>query len=223
LATRKPRTTRKASGLENGALPNLRLANDLQEWNIWLTSERSRIRNQLRRVRRHNENLRVRNEKGTLPQIQLLDEPHFPRANFAQVNLDEIRKSPKDVEPRPLSVMDVIHLLSSQGKSKGFSRESFVPIYHVYRVLSSIGPHPSPYVYDSYVEVYFNDSFVRTNDFPTPANSGNQTLVNAIFSTALLSEWVLKSDEGYAPVSRKTRRQLEPDSSNARGWTPGLP
>jgi hypothetical protein len=51
--------------------------------------------------------------------------------------------------------------------------------------------------------------------------SANQTLVNALFSTAILSAWVLNGDEGYAPVARRVREQLEPESGDLRGWTPG--
>jgi hypothetical protein len=203
---------------------NLRLANDLEEWNNWLTTERSHRRKQLERVRHHNENLKVRNQHyDEEHQMPLVDEPHLPRANYAQVNLDEIRDSPKDVDPQALSVIEVIQLLTRLGKSKGFSRESFIPVYHVYRVISSVGPHPSLYVYDSYVRSHFDDSFIRTGDSPAPPSSANQTLVNALFSTALLSEWVLKGDEGHAPVARRVRQQLEPDSGNVRGWTPGIP
>jgi hypothetical protein len=202
---------------------NLRLANDLTEWNEWLKTERTKKRRQLKRVRSHNEDLKERNTHYNADQqLPLIDEPHIPRAAYALVNLDEIRNSPKDVDPQALSVLEVIHLLTGLGRVNGFSRESFIPIYHVYRVLSSIGPHPSPYVYDSYVRPhFFDDSFIRTGHSLETPSSANQTLVNALFSTAILSDWVLKGEEGYAPVARRVREQLEPESGDLRGWTPG--
>ena len=121
---------------------NLRLANALDQWNKWLEAEISRRELQLEKVRRYNESLRERNLLYDVDQqIPLLDEPRLPRANYARINLDELRDSPKDVDPQALSVIDVIHLLTRLGRAKGFSRESFIPIYHVYRVLSSVGPH----------------------------------------------------------------------------------
>ncbi len=210
--------------MANAKSLNIRLANDLEEWNQWLTSERSRTKKRLRRIRKHNENLKLRNQiLDESHQLHLVDEPHLPRANFAQIDLDVIRESPKDVNPQVLSVIDVIHLLSGLGATKGFSKESFIPIYHVYRVLSSVGPHPTPYVFDAYIMSQFDAAFIRTVSSPKPPSSVNQTLVNALFSTALLSEWILNADEEHAPVSRAIRQSLEPDAGDLKGWTPGIP
>ncbi len=48
------------------------------------------------------------------------------------------------------------------------------------------------------------------------------TLLNALFSTALLADWIFESCSEHAEQIASIRSQLEPDPGDLRGWVPGM-
>ena len=101
-------------------------------------------------------------------------------------------------------------------------KSRFQPIYHVYRVLSGLGTHPTLDVLDSYIDQEPSATFISARRTPVTGSAFLMTITNAIYSTALLAEWLSPSRTTEALEIRRMRSLLEPVDGDTRGWTPGL-
>ena len=103
----------------------------------------------------------------------------------------------------------VVDALTKWGPEKGFGRESFTPMYHIYRVLSRwITSIPALNVLDAY---FLPGGFVRTLPVQLGPSMLKDARVTALYSTAFLAGWVL----GGAG-STTTRLQFPTQPARAR-------
>jgi hypothetical protein len=84
------------------------------------------------------------NEKnpGVAPR-PLLDEPYVQRLSSAGLDLSSLIEGFGLHRAQGLGVSEIVDALTKWGPEKSFSRESFRPIYLIYRTLCAIGTHAS--------------------------------------------------------------------------------
>jgi hypothetical protein len=149
----------------------------------------------------------------------LLVEPHVPQLEPSPVDLTARIENFGDVHAQKLPMTEVIDALTKLAQHLGFGRESFEPIYLVFRALSGGATHPNLNVLDAYLHQPGN--FVRTVSTPTGDSMITNTSVTALYSTAYLASWIL-GDAGHpTPVADALRARLEPDLAHGKGWAPG--
>ena len=200
------------------------LLNQLKDWREHQRTEIRRAKKRLARVRANNERIQRRNEldPAAVP-IALLDEPSIPRLTHGNnVVLDEIAASLPGVVPEKLPLATLISRLSKLAGEVGFGTEQFDPVYHVYRIVSAVGPHPTLHLWGSYLEHSREDThFDRTLKHVHTGDSGNNSLHNAVYSTAMLASHVVGDRGGTVDVAQALWTSYEPDFDDPRGWTPG--
>jgi hypothetical protein len=200
-----------------------KLSNDLKQWDTWLRAERTRALKRRRAIRIHNGHAQRWNASNpTLAPIEVFDEPAIPRPNYSRINTDEIDSSLPEVEAVELPLRQIVEHLNEIGHREGVARESFLPIYHVYRILSSVGAHPSLHALDAYIRMEPRRTYIRTHRDPEPATSAMQTVVNATYSTSLLACWIFDDANVTSPIAHELREALEPAAGDMRGWTPNI-
>ena len=193
--------------------------NDFVEWNTWLKKEKKRAKKARDSTRHNNEaNAKWNSVHPEGPLRPIFEEPYVPRLSPAGVDLSEAIASFGALEAKELPVRTVVNALTAWGPEKDFGRESFTPMYHIYRVLSGVSLHPTLNVLDAYFKM---GGFVRT----LPAQLGRSMVkdarVTALYGTAFLAGWVLGDAGSATTVSTFLRNRLEPDPSGGRGWSPG--
>lgn len=196
-------------------------ANELDAWNARLRDATRAIRKRIRRLTKVNAQMASWNEKHPgEPPKSLLVPPRLPRQNYVDGVADELRKR-VNTDPAKTSLRKIVDETSRLAKALGLTHEPLDPIYHVYRLVSSQGTHASLGLLDSYLQVDPGSTFIRVGESSIQWDT-KQHLINAIYSLALLAEWLFQSRGGdFGPV-RKIRLSLEPQSSDLRGWTPDV-
>ena len=199
------------------------LANDLDNWNEWVTERTHKAKRRLRAVRAANAAIVRFNECHPPDQHKSLHpEPHIPRQNVVDYQTTDLRQRLPGVVKAELPLRQLIDQLEGLARKKGLGSESFQPIYHVYRVLSGLGTHPTLDVLDSYIDQEPSATFISARRTPVTGSAFLMTITNAIYSTALLAEWLSPSRTTEALEIRRMRSLLEPVDGDTRGWTPGL-
>jgi hypothetical protein len=193
--------------------------NDLMVWDKWLEKEKQRATKARDKVRRDNAaNSKWNAEHPDQPPRPILDEPYVPRLSSSSVDLSDAIASFGDLEAEALPVRTVVDALTKWGPEKGFGRESFTPMYHIYRVLSGGSLHPTLNVLDAYL---LPGGFVRSLPIQLGPSMLKDARVTALYGTAFLAGWVLGDAGSSTTVSTFLRNRLEPDPSGGRGWAPG--
>ena len=204
---------------------NERTLNELKRWREELERDRKRAEEKLAKVRVQNDGIRKRNAANPdKPPVPVIEERDPPRVTNAKEEFGDLESALPGVVPKALPIANLIPILTRMARDQGFGTERFDPVYHVYRLISAVGPHPTLYVYAAYVDLDHPGShFDRTRAWPEPGDSGNQTLFNAVYSTAFLAEYVISGNGGDNHVASELRRAYEPDAADPRGWTAGSP
>lgn len=193
--------------------------NDLVAFDEWLKSERRTRTKARKKVRSNNEsNLAWNAEHPGEPQRPIIDEPYVPQLSPTGVDLSDAIADFGDLEAEDLPVRRVVDALTKWGPQFGFARESFTPMYHIYRVLSGVSVHTSLNILDAY---FLPGGFVRTGRLLSGPSMLMDARVTSLYGTAFLAGWVLGDAGSDASVSRFLRNRLEPDPSGGRGWAPG--
>lgn len=193
--------------------------NDLIEWNDWIKKERKRTTRARDKVRRNNEaNSNWNTEHPEEKPRPILDEPYVSRLRPTAVDLSGAIASFGELKAEQLSVRTVVDTLTKWGPQKGFGRESFTPLYQIYRVLSGVSLHPTMDVLDAY---FLPGGFIRTLPVQVVPSMVKDARVTALYGTAFLAGWVLGDAGSTSTVSTFLRERLEPDPSGGRGWAPG--
>jgi len=201
----------------------IQLDNAFTTWDTWLVNEKKRRRRQLRKVRRTNEGIEQWNSTHSdLSPKPFLEEPHVPQLARTGIDLSKRIADFGGLTPRELSVAEVVQALTHLAKRRGFARESFEPMYLIYRLISAAGIHPTLSLYDWYLVEGTPGGFVTVGTESTGPALIFENLVTALYATAFLAGWVIP-DAGLAtPVATELRERLEPDPSGGRGWAPGV-
>lgn len=194
--------------------------NDLIDWERWLAGEKKRATKARDRVRRNNaSNSKWNTEHPDQPPRPIVDEPYVPQLSGSRVDLSDAIASFGGLKAEALPVRTVVDALTKLGPEKGFGRESFTPMYHIYRVLSGGSLHPTLNVLDAY---FLPGGFVRTLPVQVGPSMLKDARVTALYSTSFLAGWVLGDGGSDTTVSTFVRNRLEPDPSGGRGWAPGV-
>lgn len=193
--------------------------NDLKAWDIWLNKEKKRATKARDRIRRNNAaNSKWNAAHPDQPPHPIFDEPYVPQLASSGVDLSDAIASFGDLRAKALPVRTVVDALTKWGPEKGFSRESFTPMYHIYRVQSGGSLHPTLNVLDAY---FLPGGFIRTLPTQLGPSMLKDARVTALYGTAFLSGWVLGDAGSPTTVSTFLRNRLEPDPTGGRGWAPG--
>jgi hypothetical protein len=153
------------------------------------------------------------------PPKPLLDEPHVPQLAPTGIDLSGRVADFSRFTARGLSVSEMVAALTKLGPEKDFANEDFAPIYLLYRMLSTGGAHANIHVYESYFRPNY---FVSTTTEPNSPPTVIWTLTTALYSVALLTQWVLSEPGHPTPVASQLRDLLQPDPTGRSGWTPGV-
>jgi hypothetical protein len=200
---------------------NEKLRSELSKWRDQQRRAISRAKKSVRKVEDINRGIVRWNEDNPeatpKPFVEL---PHVPRQQGSDPRTIPVDPYLASLTPRTLTVEQVCGKLTRMARDQGFGRESFAPVYHVYRILPAVGTHPTLHVTSGYLRREVDGGFIRTEAETEPSSSAPQTMVNAIYSTAFLSEWVLSSAGCNTTLSKGLREGLEPRVGDARGWTP---
>jgi hypothetical protein len=193
--------------------------NDFVTWDQWLEKEQKRATEARDKIRRNNDaNAGWNAEHPDSPARPIFEEPYVPQLSATGVDLSDVIASFGDLEAESLPVRTVVDALTRWGPEKGFGRESFTPMYHIYRVISGGSLHPTLNVLDAY---FLPGGFVRTLPVQLGPSMLKDARVTALYGTAFLAGWVLGDVGSTTTVSTFLRTRLEPDPSGGRGWTPG--
>ncbi|GAA1797177.1 hypothetical protein HC028_19845 [Planosporangium flavigriseum] len=192
----------------------------IAEFDQWLAQEKRKARRRLTKVRRLNASLKKWNEEHPDQRPKPLhDEPYVPRLVSHSIDLSDRIADFGTLQPQSLATAEVIDALTKLAPVRGFGRESFRPIYLIYRMLSGGATHPTLNVLDSYFQ--YSPGFIRTTREPGTPSIIMHTRVTALYSTAFLASWVLGDVGCSTPVADKLRTWLEPDPTGGKGWAPG--
>jgi hypothetical protein len=138
---------------------------DFVTFDRWLIREKKKLSRLRDRIRKNNaSNSRWNEEHPNRPPRPIMEEPYVPQLSTTNVDLSGSIREFGDLEGRALSLREVVDVLTKWGPEKGFGRESFTPIYHIYRVISSVALHPNLNVFDAYFQ---SGGFIRTVAAPT--------------------------------------------------------
>ena len=194
--------------------------NDLKAWDDWLTVERkqkSAARNKIRRNNTANEKWNAAHPDQ--PQRPIFTEPYVPQLSKSGVDLGGAVAEFGNLTAQVLPVREVVDALTKWGPEKGFARESFRPMYLLYRILSGSSVHPTLDVLDAY---FRPGGFTRTLPVQLGVSTLKNTWVTSLYGTAFLAGWVLGDAAFDTTVSNWLRSRLEPDPTGGRGWSPGI-
>ncbi len=194
--------------------------NEAAQFDKWLTAEQKSARKRLRKVERANKGIAYWNEANPEgPTKPLLDAPYVPQLRPTGVDLSDRIAAFGAYEARPLSVSDIVDALAKLAPVEGFGRESFRPLYLIYRVLSAIGTHPTLNIFDSY---FVPGVFIRTAPVSVNGSMIDNARITALYSTAFLAGAVLGEQGCSTPVADEIQAWLEPDPSGRSAWAPGV-
>jgi len=153
------------------------------------------------------------NPKG--PRKQLRPVPHVPQLVPRDPGLNNIIDLYGALDPQAISVSEIVDTLTKLGPEKGFSRESLRPIYHIYRMQSATGPHPTLTVLDSYFGP--GETWRTVPALVTPAVRGF-ALPGVLQATAFLASRVLGDQGSPTPVADGLHLWLAPEPDGGAPW-----
>ena len=104
------------------------------------------------------------------------------------------------------------------GPEKGFSRESFRPVYLIYRTLSAIGTNASMHILDVY---FVPGGFIRVAPIPVNGSASDSVRATSLYGTAFLAARVQGERGIPTPAADEICGWLKPDCT-CRESHPGL-
>jgi hypothetical protein len=166
---------------------------EARQFDEWLAAEKTAARKSGRKVATTNGGIAQWNEKNPdVPPKPLLDEPYVPQLSPAG--------------------LDLSNLIEGFGphEAQGFSRESFRPIYLIYRTLSAIGTHASMHILDAY---FVPGGFIRIAPMPVNGSASDSVRATSLYGTAFLAGRVLGESGIPTPTADEICDWLKPDPS----------
>lgn len=197
--------------------------NEASEFDKWLTAEQKTARKRARKVEQANQGIAHWNEANPDGPIkQLLDEPYVPQLQPTGLDLSDRIAAFGDYEARPLPVSEIVDALTKLAPEKGFGRESFRPLYLIYRVLSTIGAHASLNILEAYLMPGKSGRFIRIAPLPINGSMMDNARITALHGTAFLASAVLGEQGISTPVADQIAGWLQPVPSGRAAWAPGV-
>lgn len=195
-----------------------KLDNEIKAFNQQLAKAKAEAPAKLAKIQKANAGITSWNENhpGKTPK-PLLEEPHVPQLAPIKIDLSSRIAHFSDFPSRDLPVSEMVAALTKLGREKGFAKETFAPIYLLYRMLSTGGTHTNIHIYDSYFRYGY---FTTTAPEPDTPPRSLSTLITSVYSVALLTEWVLSDPHQPTPVASRLRDLLQPDPTGRSGWAP---
>jgi hypothetical protein len=191
----------------------------LKAFDRQLARDKAKAQAELARVQKANAGITKWNQSHPeQPAKPLLDEPHIPQLAPTGIDLSGRVADFSGFTARDLPVSEMVAALTKLGPAEGFANEDFAPIYLLYRMLSTGGTHTNIHIYDSYFRPSY---FIATTPEPGSRPTGMSTLITALYSVALLTQWVLSEPGHPTPVASRLRDLLQPDPTGRSGWAPG--
>lgn len=196
------------------------IAKEGREFDEWLAAEKRAARKSTEKVAKANSGISQWNEANpNAPAKPLLDEPYVPQLGSTGLDLDDLIGGFDPHEAQGLPVKNIVEALTRMGPDKGFARESFRPMYLIYRTLSTIGFHANVHILDAY---FVPGGFIRIAPAPINGSVIDSIRVTALYGTAYLAGYVLGSNGIAAPAADEIRDWLRPDPSGRAAWAPGV-
>jgi hypothetical protein len=190
--------------------------NDAASFDGWLVGEQKNTRKRVRRVNRANDNISRRNEENPgLAAMELHEAPYVPQMRTTGLDLGEQIAEFANYDAQPLAISELVDLLSKLAREKGFGKESFRPIYIIYRVLSAIGTHATLTLFESY---FIRKGFVHTAPAPINGSVADVSRITALQGTAYLACAVLGDQGSPTPVAEELRDRLVPLPTGDSPW-----
>jgi hypothetical protein len=197
--------------------------NDARLFDQWLTAEQKTTRKRARKVKQANKGITQWNEANPeRPAKTLLDPPYVPQLQPTGLDLSDRIAAFGTYDAQPLPVSEIVDALTKLALEKGFGRESFRPLYLIYRVLSSIGAHASLNILEAYLLPGQSGRFIRIAPLPINGSMIDNARITALHGTAFLASAVLGEQGTPTPVADKIKGWLQPDPSGRAAWAPGV-
>jgi hypothetical protein len=116
---------------------------EARQFDEWLAAEKTAARKSGRKVAKTNGGIAQWNEKNPdAPPKPLLNEPYVPQLSSTGLDLNSLIEGSGPHQAQGLSVSEIVDILTKWGPEKGFSRESFRPIY-LFRKIGRCGARAS--------------------------------------------------------------------------------
>lgn len=195
---------------------------EARQFDEWLAAEKREDSSAQsgRKVAKTNGGIAQWNEKN--PDVApkpLLDEPYVPQLSSTGLDLSNLIEGFGPHEAQGLSVSEIVDTLTKWGPEKGFSRESFRPIYLIYRSLSAIGTHASMNILDAY---FVPGGFIRVAPTPVNGSASDSVRATSLYGTAFPAGRVLGEHGIATPAADEICDWLRPDPSGRAAWAPGI-
>lgn len=196
------------------------IAAEAEQFDAQLAADRKAARKSSTKVAKTNNGIAGWNKAHPEEPAKLLhDEPYIPQLSPTALDLTELIAGFGEHEAQGLAVSEIVDTLSKWGPKKGFGRESFRPIYLIYRTMSAIGTHANMHVLDSY---FVPGGFVRIARTPVNGSIIDSVRVTSLYGTAFLASYVLGEQGFETPASDEITNWLKPDPSGRAAWAPGI-
>jgi hypothetical protein len=193
---------------------------EARQFDQWLAAEKAAARKSGTKVAKTNSGIAQWNGKNPdAPPKPLLDEPYMPQLSSTGLDLSSLIDGFGPHEAQGLSVSEIVDSLTKWGPEKGFSRESFRPIYLIYRTLSAIGTHASMHILDAY---FVPGGFIRVASMPVNGSASDSVRASSLYGTAFLAGRVLSERGIPAPAADEICDWLRPDPTGRAAWAPGV-
>jgi hypothetical protein len=193
---------------------------EARQFDVWLAAEKTAARKSGRKVAQANGGIAQWNERNPDAHPKpLLDEPYVPPLSSTGLDLSSLIDGFGPHEAQGLSMSEIVDTLTKWGPEKGFSRESFRPIYLIYRTLSAIGTHASMHILDAY---FVPGGFIRVAPMPVNGSASDSVRATSLYGTAFLAGRVLGERGISTPAADEISDWLRPDPSGRAAWAPGV-
>lgn len=169
-----------------------------------IKQDRRKAKKRVARVRKTNAEIERWNiDNRDKQQKPTHDEPYIPKRHESGIDLSgRIGASPVR-QPADLPVSVFVDELTKLAPELGFGRESFRPLYLIYRLVSAAGPHPTLDLYEGYLR---RGGFIRIASEPDGQSLIYPTRVSALYLTGFLAEWVLRRPAVRLPSPQRSGR-----------------
>jgi hypothetical protein len=197
---------------------------EIERFDKWLADEKKSTARRPTKVKATNEAISrwnaANSDKSPKP---LHEEPYVPRLSKTGIDLSDRVEDFDPYQAQSLSVSVLVDALTKLGIAKGFSRESFQPIYLIYRFLSMGATHATLHVFDSYlVPPHAPGGFIRIASSPIGLSQIDATRVTALYGTAYLPSYILGDAGCRTPVADELKMRLQSNPSIGSAWFPGV-